>query len=385
MLFQKLSGKRANNANNISPGAPKTLWSWGFNSGAGAGGEVGDTTVISRSSPVQLGTLATWSILSTGGNNYASMAIKNDNTLWAWGSNTNGQLGLADTYKRSSPVQVGTLGTWASVSIGSFSTVATKTDGTLWAWGINTYGRLGVGDTVSRSSPAQVGTLATWSLVNAARFSVMATKTDGTLWSWGYNTRGNLGHADVAHRSSPVQIGTLTGWSKIASGGNANAFAIRDNGTLWAWGSQASAGVLGLGDAIYRSSPTQIGTLTGWRDVDSDTSGGMAIRTDGTLWMTGGRNFQGQMGIGDILYRSSPVQVGTLTNWASTHGGWLNRFGLRTDGTLWAWGSNVTSNRVGGLGLGDAVDRSSPTQIGTLTSWQALGGGAYYSFQALRL
>src|SRR3989338_9110551 len=80
-------------------------------------------------------------------------------TLWAWGSNSYGQLGLGDTTSRSSPVQVGTLTTWTSFAGGGSHSLAGKTDGTLWAWGSNNSGRLGLGDIANRSSPVQVGTL----------------------------------------------------------------------------------------------------------------------------------------------------------------------------------------------------------------------------------
>ena len=83
-------------------------------------------------------------------------------TLWAWGFNLNGTLGLGDAAYRSSPVQVGNLTTWSQIAGGLDHSLALKTDGTLWSWGNNVYGRLGLGDVVKRSSPVQVGTLASW-------------------------------------------------------------------------------------------------------------------------------------------------------------------------------------------------------------------------------
>ena len=152
------------------------------------------------------------------GSTQVSNARSLQKTLWAWGYNNYGQLGLGDVTNRSSPVQVGALTTWSSVAGGQLHTTALKTDGTLWTWGYNPYGQLGLGDTVNRSSPVQVGALTTWSSVAAGLLHTTALKTDGTLWAWGYNHYGQLGLGDTTDRSSPVQVGALTTWSSVADG-----------------------------------------------------------------------------------------------------------------------------------------------------------------------
>jgi alpha-tubulin suppressor-like RCC1 family protein len=153
---------------------------------------------------------------------YSSAAIKTDGTLWTWGENNVGQLGLGNTTNRSSPVQVGNLSNWKELAnqINAAGMAAIKTDGTLWAWGANGNGRLGLGDTTNRSSPVQVGALTNWKEVTAGGASTLAIKTDGTLWSWGFNTNGELGLGNTTHRSSPVQVSALTNWKEIATGQN---------------------------------------------------------------------------------------------------------------------------------------------------------------------
>jgi alpha-tubulin suppressor-like RCC1 family protein len=301
-----------------------TLWTWGYN----FYGNLGLNDGIDRSSPVQVPGISGWLTSFRSGNvgsDGGVLAIKTnlDNTngtLLSWGYNQSGQLGLNNITTRSSPIQVGSLTTWSNVSSGESFAAAIKTDGTLWSWGRNTTlaaaaaGQLGQGDTLNRSSPVQVGVLTTWSTVSARRLSCLAIKTDGTLWSWGRNSYGQLGLGDTLNRSSPTQVGSLTTWATVANG-YTNSLAIKTDGTLWAWGGGAN-GQLGQGDTINRSSPVQIGSLTTWSSIACGWYWSAAKNTDGTLWTWGG-NGDGQLGLGDTINRSSPIQVGSLTTWVN--------------------------------------------------------------------
>ena len=164
---------------------------------------------------------------------HTTQAIKTDGTLWVWGGNGYGTLGLNNTTSHYSPVQIP--GTWRNcgVTVGD-GQLAFKSDGTLWAWGRNEngiYGNNTQGDASSSSSPTQVGTDTNWQNATAirAQSSVMATKTDGTLWAWGANQKGILGQNQSyqVERSSPTQIGTDTTWQPRLAGGYANSFAIK--------------------------------------------------------------------------------------------------------------------------------------------------------------
>ena len=294
--------------------------------------------------------------------------------LYSWGYNNFGQLGQNDKVNRSSPVQIGALSTWLNISTGYYSSIATKTDGTLWSWGSNSFGQLGQNNTVYKSSPVQVGALTTWLNISVGTYSCLATKTDGTLWSWGSNNAGQLGQNDKVYRSSPVQIGALTTWSKI-SVGYSSCLATKTDGTLWSWGLNNN-GQLGqnIAYSVNKSSPVQVGALTTWLNISSGLYTCLATKTDGTLWAWGYNN-NGQLGqnIAYTVNRSSPVQVGALTTWSNISSGRYSCLATKTDGTLWSWGRNTN----GQLGDNTIANRSSPVQVGALTTWLNINVGFY--------
>jgi alpha-tubulin suppressor-like RCC1 family protein len=192
--------------------------------------------------------------------------------LWTWGGGAAGQLGDGTTTSRfSTPAQVGSLTDWQNNIQGGYAVAAgssvycVKTDGTLWVWGHNAAGKLGLGDTTDRSSPCQVGALTDWKEAgNGSGGFALAIKTNGTLWAWGNNYKGYLGQADTTSRSSPVQIGSLTDWLHIipAFGDNSyKAQAIKTDGTIWHWG------VIATSPQVSSSSPIQVGSDADWSDI----------------------------------------------------------------------------------------------------------------------
>ncbi len=214
-----------------------TLWAWGSN----YVGELGQNDIIQRYTPIQIGVETDWSKISAGAE--TSYAIKSNGTLWAWGYNSYGAIGQGNTVTTYRiPTQVGVDTNWLDVSAGGDHVLALKSDGTLWAWGRNSSGRLGVGDTTLRSSPTQVGTDTDWASIGAGSDSSYAIKTNGTLWAWGTNTSYKLGLNDTTQRLIPTQVGTDTDWSKI-SGGYDHAIGIKTSGRMWAWGYNGSGQV----------------------------------------------------------------------------------------------------------------------------------------------
>ena len=355
------------------------LWSWGINDY----GELGDKTTINKSSPVQVGSLTTWSKIACGYTH--TLAIKTDGTLWGFGGNgTGGEIGDGTTINKVSPVQIGSLTDWSVVAAGHYFSIAIKTDGTLWSWGFQDQGQLGIsiaGSGVSmvgsRSSPVQVGSLTIWSKISCGEDHTLAITTDGKLWAWGDNTYGELGTLSIVLRSSPVQVGSLTTWAAIGAGHNYSV-VIKTNGTLWTWGYNNN-GQLGSLTTIDRSSPVQVGSLTNWLKVACGDEHTLAIKTDGTLW-SWSDNYYGSIGDNTRIYKSSPVQVGSLTTWIVVGAGNSFSAGITTDGKLFTWGDNNS----GELALSNRTKMSSPTQVGSLTVWSNISCGWNYFMVGLQ-
>lgn len=303
-------------------------------------------------------------------NNDHTLGIKSDGTLWAWGRNNNGQLGDGTTTQRNIPTPITTATNWVSVASGFYHSLGIKNDGTLWAWGENYAGKLGDGTTTTRYIPTQIGTATNWLSVSAGNQHSLGIKSDGTLWAWGNNLYGQLGDGTTTSRSIPTQIGSAT-WLSVAAGPFHN-LGLKSDGTLWVWGNNLW-GQLGDGTTTSRSIPTQIGTATNW--VTIATGGGsfsLGIKSDGTLWAWG-QNMYGQLGDGTTTTRYTPTRIGTANNWLSVAAGTYYSLGIKSNGTAYAWGLN----NFGQLGDGTIFQRHAPTQIGT--NWVSVIGGGFHS------
>jgi alpha-tubulin suppressor-like RCC1 family protein len=344
------------------------LFAWGDNTG----GQLGDGTTISRSSPVQIGT-DTWTNISINSesttiNLASSFAIRADGKLFAWGNNANGQLGQNDLIAKSSPVQVGAGKSFVQVSVGpTFHVVAIDSVGSLWAWGFNTQGQLGTGDTIARSSPVQINSNS-WLQVAAGYSYASAIRSDGMLFAWGGNIGGQLGLNDIINRSVMTQIGTSS-WSQVftvqGTGQSGPRLALRSDGTLWGSGYNAN-GQLGDGTLTNRSSPVQVGTST-WSKVEIHNNATIGIQQDGSLWF---------WGVKAPVAGSDNATASFTYSWTQVAGGSQNSYAIRADSTLWGWGYNI----AGQVGDNTTASRSAPVQI-TIGSalWKDVTGGGSFA------
>ncbi|MBK9338120.1 MAG: HYR domain-containing protein [Lewinellaceae bacterium] len=303
-----------------------------------------------------------------------NLAIKPDGTLWAWGDNLFGQLGNGTNNDQNQLVKIGAANDWRQLAKGSVSqhSMAIKNDGSLWAWGRNDYGQLGIGNNSYQLTPQQVGSDLDWTMVAVGKSHTLALRTNGTLWACGNNNYGELGIGNTVDKNIFVQVGNAQDWLTIEAG-DVHSIALKSDGTLWTWGSGGN-GALGLGTQSNQVVPTQVGSHNDWIQISAGEDFSAAIKQNGELWEWG-LNDAGQLGIGSLITQLSPVQVGAATDWTEVKAGGAHTLGLKNNGKLYVWGWNS----FGQLGAGNNLDQSNPVLLNgyTSTTGQIHAGGTH--------
>jgi hypothetical protein len=267
-----------------------------------------------------------------------------------WGRNDSGELGIGNTDSpQLNPVTLSNSGDITGISGGEFHTLFLKADGTLVATGGNSDGQIGDGTSGNvRISPVPVIGLSNVTAVSAGARHSLALTADGTVWAWGRNNEGqNGGSGPNPALPSPV-IG-LSNVIAIDAGGNHN-LALKADGTVWAWGCSGN-GQLGNGvsggvcTGGAGQPPVQSGVgVPGFNNIIAISAGvahSIALKSDGTVWVFGS-NVNGEVGNGASGGNQSfPVQNTTLTGISQIGAGWHFNVALKPDGTVFGWGFNV--------------------------------------------
>ncbi len=300
-----------------------------------------------------------------------SLTVKNDGTVWAWGDNRSGQLGDGNegyySSKSGVPVQVVDLLNVIAVAGGGAHSLALESDGTVWTWGSNGSGQLGLGywsggDSAAVSIPNQVGAISGVIAVAAGSSHSLALKDDGTIWAWGSNFYGQLGDGTNHGRNAPVQVEGLEGVVAIAANGGLS-LAVRSDGTVWAWGDNQN-GQIGDGTGYWRNSPVQVlkgdsisddAYLAGIVYIAVGNQFAVAVNGDGTVWAWGGNNY-GYLGDGTTTGKNTPIQVlrgegfgyrPNLENVTDVVAGNYHTMAVQTNGTVLVWGRNDSGSYDG--------------------------------------
>lgn len=352
------------------------VWAWGNN----LDGQLGNGTTTDSSVPVQVPGLS--GVVAVAGGCAHCLAVDNTGTVWAWGYNVDGELGNGTPGGFSSmPVQVKGLAGVVKVAGGFFHSLAIKSDGTAWAWGYNAFGQLGNGTSNNSAVPVQItglsGTATVVGLVGGVGHS-LAVKDDGTVWAWGNNGFGQLGNGTTINTTVPLQVQGLSGTAKVieVATGDDQCLALKDDGTVWAWG-RNEYGALGNGTTSGSSVPVQVTGLSGVIAVACGALHSLALKSDGTVWTWGYNDF-GQLGNGTTNNSSVPVQVIGLSGVAEVAAGYDHSLAVKTDGTAWAWGENLS----GQLGTGTRVSSTLPVRITDLSGTSGvirLAAGRFHS------
>ncbi|MEG6591327.1 fibronectin type III domain-containing protein [Paenibacillus barengoltzii] len=345
----------------ISAGANHTLalksdgsvWAWGSNSA----GQIGDGTLLRRLTPIQAN-VSSITAISAGGS--FSLALKSDGTVWSWGENTIGQLGNSQlAAQQSVPKKIENLNSVVAISAGHTHALALKSDGTVWSWGSNFSGELGLGTTNNSYVPVKIPSLSGVKAISAGMFYSIAVKTDGTVWAWGMNNYGQLGDGTTTNRSVPVRITALSGVEEVAAG-LYHALALKQDGSVWSWGYNYY-GQLGDGTITNRTTPVRIGTLSGIKQISAGMYHSMA-RSDDLLY-TWGSNANGQLGNNGTSNSSTPIVIFSVSQAKDIDAGYSHSTSL-TNNKAMAWGMNGT----GQLGDGTITDRRIPVVVNGLVS-----------------
>ncbi len=344
------------------------VWAWGSN----GDGRLGDGSTTQRTTPVRVAGITGVTAIAAGSAH--SLALRVDRTVWAWGSNANGQLGAdpATTPRSFLPIEVAGISDAISIAGGGNHSVAAKSDGSVWAWGSNSNGQLGDETTTQHSAPAQARDLSGAYLsavvaVAAGQTHSLALKNDGTVWAWGANGGGQLGDGTTTQQLTAVQVRDVSGGylSDVVAvaAGQSHSLAVRSDGTAWAWGAN-DKGQLGDGTTTPRPTAVQVRDETGAYltqvvAVASRKNHSYALKSDGTIWACG-YNGSGQLGDGSTTQRTQAVRVGTLSDMTALAAGDSHGLAVAADRSVWSWGGNS----YGQLGDGTTSQRVSPVKAG---------------------
>jgi alpha-tubulin suppressor-like RCC1 family protein len=295
-------------------------------------------------------------------------------TVWAWGHNDFGTLGNGTKSSTASPVpaQVPGLSSVTAVSGGPDTTYALTAGGDVWAWGGDSGfndGQLGNGTWLPSNTPVKVtGLTGVTAVAGGGGRNGYALRRDGTVWAWG---GGSALGSTLSGSNTPVQIKTLP-WIVAISGGYGGGYALDVNGWVWAWGSNAY-GRLGHGDSTtFSYTPVRVGDLKGVTAIAGSGFNGYALGADGTIWGWGLNNL-GQVGDGTKVNKFFPNQVVGLNGVIRLAGGSGGLYALRGDGTVWGWGENG----LGELGNGTTANSATPVRVLGLSAVTAVAAGGH--------
>ncbi len=329
-----------------------------WTSGLNANGQLGNGFTNNLITPALI-EYSGVSAVAAGGSH--TLYLKRDGSLWAMGYNAYGQLGDDNNTDQSTSLKVVEANVTA-IAAGSNHSFYLDANGSLWGAGYNAHGQLGDGTTLDRNVSFVEIVEANVTGVSAGYGHSLYLDANGSLWAMGLNSDGQLGLGDDANRTSPVEVVAsgayrLPGHGVLEGHGSSFSLYADVNGSLWGMG-QNDNGELGLPGLADRNVSSQV-EASAVRSFSEGADYSLFVKTDGSLWGMG-YNAHGQLGDGTVLDRNASVQI-RASGVSQVSASGSNRFSLflEDNGSLYGMGLN----HKGELGLGDTVQRLTPTHV----------------------
>ncbi|TGK33216.1 chromosome condensation regulator [Leptospira gomenensis] len=318
-------------------------------------------------------------------NQNSSMAVAKNGKVYAWGTNANGQLGIgnnntdpttpANAGPRQPPTEVPGITNAVMGAYGFDHALVLKADGTVVSFGLNNVGQLGNGATglgansISTSPVDVVGLTEVIQIVAGSQHSAALTAS-GEVYVWGRNQYGNLGNGSVETgttvHSTPEKVPGLTGVIQIANGRD-HILALKEDGTVFSWGLNASGqlGIGGTGSPAPTPTPTQVLNITNAVSVWAGGTQSFAVISDGSARGWGANGATANLGIGNTtttkVYEPGAAVIG-IDGLVHFGCGATHNFGLLRDGSVYGWGWNFKGS-LGRPDLQNSWGAATPVHI----------------------
>jgi len=287
---------------------------------------------------------------------------------------------------------------WKQVSVGATHQLAIKENGTLWSWGSNLYGELGLGysdPNLQFDSPIKVGNFSDWEYVLAGNNISFGLRDGGKLYAWGFNQSGLLGFGDNSNRNEPERIGASL-WKKISVGNVLDRYSdgntiigIQTDGQMWGWGSNTNLMItgslpLGIQKEPILMDPFNNGSYLMWKDVSVGNGFIVGILDSANTMYSWGNNTNfGELGIGSSNFTvyTTAQQIGSDSDWQKVSCGFNHTLALKESNDLYGWGSNQYDEQ--GRGIGSLFAYTSPTKITNIGGWTNIAASQFMSFASI--
>ena len=290
----------------------------------------------------------------------ACYVITEDGALYVWGKNSYGQLGVGDEVNKNTPIKVTAINgkVMELIISNSFSVYAILEDGSLYSWGNNYYGELGVGDEVNKNTPTKVNLPSKIKELITTGSSVYALMEDGSLYAWGYNYHDELGIGSNEDKNTPTKVNLPSKIKELITTNGPSVYALMEDSSLYSWGNNES-GQLGVGDEVNKNTPTKVNLPSKIKELITTGSSVYALMEDSSLY-SWGDNIFGQLGVGDeVNKKNTPTKVNLPGKIKELITNGLSSYAILEDSSLYSWGYNS----YGQLGVGDEVNRNTPTKV----------------------